>query len=86
VENPTKPSCQEVLDHLLEYCEGDLCENARADYEEHIRTCCTCRGFLEQYRRTSEVCREAFAQKLPDTYRERIVDLVCSALRCKKDK
>jgi predicted anti-sigma-YlaC factor YlaD len=48
-------SCQELVELVTDYLEGALSEAERARFEEHLRPCGGCRGYVEQMRQTIEV-------------------------------
>jgi anti-sigma factor RsiW len=45
-------SCQELVELVTDYLEGDLSEEERARFEEHIGRCDACGTYLEQMRQT----------------------------------
>jgi anti-sigma factor RsiW len=52
-------TCREVTNSLDDYVAGALEEEQRAGVEEHLHECEHCRRYLESYRRTIELGREA---------------------------
>ncbi len=54
-------TCEEVNHFIVEYLEGALPSRPRALFEGHIARCPNCRPFLDQYRQTIEMVREAGA-------------------------
>jgi len=45
-------SCQEVVELVTDYLEGDLDEPTRAELEAHLELCPGCHVYLEQMRQT----------------------------------
>lgn len=45
-------NCQEFVEFLIEYYEGQLSEAQSAKFEEHIALCPPCAKYLESYRQT----------------------------------
>jgi len=48
-------SCQELVELVTAYLEGDLAAPDRARFEEHIAVCEGCTAYLEQMRTTIRV-------------------------------
>ena len=45
-------TCQQILDFLGEYLNGDLSILARLRFEAHLALCPPCREYLDSYRQT----------------------------------
>ena len=43
--------CQQLVEMVTDYLEGDLDPTSRAAVEEHLRGCGHCTGYVEQVRR-----------------------------------
>lgn len=71
-KTPEWLSCQKVIDRLLGYVDGDLCEEERLKLERHFKLCPPCREFLRQYRCLPELCVRALRQSMPDEAVERL--------------
>ena len=56
------PTCHEVIDFLDDYWSGELDPMRRNAFERHLALCPSCRHYLDSYRRTVEMEREAFAE------------------------
>ena len=52
-------TCQELIDFLMRYLDGDLTSTERLTFEEHLGACPPCVAYLETYRETVRVCRFA---------------------------
>lgn len=72
--------CQQLVEMVTDYLEGDLKPTERAAVEEHLAGCGHCTGYVEQVRRMLELTadlnrREEVPQDLLDTlnarYRQR---------------
>ena len=50
-------SCQEIIDLLTEYIDGDLNAAEKREFERHIADCAPCRAFLRTYRKSDEIAR-----------------------------
>ena len=53
-------SCQELINEfLIEYYDRQLPEAVRVDFEKHLKVCPSCVAYVEGYRRTVELARQA---------------------------
>ena len=66
-------TCARGVDVLMEYLEGTLSADLRAAVEAHVAGCPRCVAFIESYRRTPDVLREATAKALPDDLRQSLL-------------
>jgi len=55
------PTCREVIGFLDDYWSGELDPMRRNAFERHLALCPSCRHYLDSYRRTVEMEREAYA-------------------------
>jgi hypothetical protein len=68
--------CQECVDLLVDYLEGDLPpERARA-LEIHLELCPACVRFLRTYKGTVDVARRLPAAEIPPELTERLIDFL----------
>jgi anti-sigma factor RsiW len=51
--------CRGFIDFILAYLEGELDAGTRARFERHLEACADCVAYLDSYRRTVELGREA---------------------------
>lgn len=54
-------TCKEVNEFLMAYLDAELPGEARLEFEAHLSECSSCMRYLEQYRRTVQLGREACA-------------------------
>ena len=77
-------TCQEFVDFILRYLEGESDSEKRAVFDEHIHTCPPCLAYLDSYRQTIElghaVCSDPDGP-VPDDVPEELVAAVLSARR-----
>ena len=45
-------NCREFVDFLMDYLDGQLPENVRSTFEEHLRACPPCEVYLDSYAET----------------------------------
>ena len=60
-------TCQDCIDLMLDFVEGDLPEDVRLKLEEHLGGCQPCEDFLSTYRVTPSVCRRAMVRDMPES-------------------
>lgn len=65
-------SCEDVLDHLFAYLDGELEDASGEEIERHLRACRACFGRAEFERRLKSRLAEAAATGAPETLMRRI--------------
>jgi anti-sigma factor RsiW len=78
-------TCQSGADLLMEYLEGTLAPDVRAAVEAHVAGCPRCVAFLESYRRTPAVLRNATAVTLPPDLAQSLLDAIRAERRKDED-
>lgn len=61
----TDVTCASGVELLMDYLDGVLPLHAARDLEAHVAACERCRAYLESYRATPRILREATAADLP---------------------
>jgi anti-sigma factor RsiW len=56
------PTCREVLEFLGEYEARELGPMRTAAFERHLELCASCRNYLQSYRMTVELEKDAFSE------------------------
>jgi anti-sigma factor RsiW len=69
-------TCQSGVALLMEYLEGALAPDVREAVERHVAGCQRCIAFVESYRRTPDVLRNATAVTLPPGLARALQELV----------
>ncbi len=54
-------NCKEAIDFLSDYIDGALAVSIRSDFEQHLSVCRHCREYLDSFRKTIALSRDAFA-------------------------
>jgi anti-sigma factor RsiW len=62
----TNLACVSGLDLLMDYLEGEVTDDVRETIEAHVAGCSKCVAFLESYRATPRIMRNATAAELPE--------------------
>jgi predicted anti-sigma-YlaC factor YlaD len=69
--------CVEFVEAVTDYFEGTMPASEQARFERHLARCAGCRDYLDQCRRTIELCGRvtvADVEALPDPVREELMD------------
>ena len=77
-------TCRELVDFLGAYVDGELSDDVRRRFEEHLTACSECAGYLESYRETMERAKDAFPypdEPVPAGVPERLVKALLAARR-----
>ena len=53
-------TCRDVMEFLADYFDEALAESERALFEEHLSKCRDCLAYLNTYRRTVQLEKQAF--------------------------
>lgn len=59
-------NCKEAIDFLSEYLDGALAAPVQADFDNHLSMCRHCREYLDSFRKTIAMSRDAFAPRADD--------------------
>ena len=59
VDNGPYITCREVLDFVMAYVDDELDAKQRYEFERHLTVCRSCVNYLETYRATVKLGREA---------------------------
>ncbi len=54
-------TCNEFIDFLIDYYEGNLSEERRRLFEEHMGVCPDCVAYLDSYKKTINLVQESMA-------------------------
>jgi len=73
--------CQQTVDLLVEYIDGDLEEQKAQRLEHHLDGCPSCVEFVESYRKTGVLCRKALAVEMPQQVKSRLFEFLRDELQ-----
>lgn len=54
-------TCRDFIAFLDDYLAGQLPPGSSGSFDDHLRGCVDCRNYLDSYRRTVELGKQAFA-------------------------
>jgi anti-sigma factor RsiW len=74
-------TCQELIEFLADYVEGELASDERARFDAHLALCPDCVDYLHGYRESIRLGRAAFSDpaELPEDVPDELVDAILSA-------
>ena len=76
--------CRELIDFLAAYLDGELSEDVRLRFDEHLAACPECSAYLETYRETVKLAKGAFHDRddpVPVDVPEDLIKAILSARR-----
>ena len=72
---PDDLACRELVELISDYLDDALAPEARARFEEHLRTCEMCTQVVEQFRTTVELVGTLSEEQLSAQERDRLLHL-----------
>jgi anti-sigma factor RsiW len=75
-------TCRTFIEFLMEYLDGELPPEERAVFDEHLAECPWCVAYLQNYRQTIRLEREALADDrapVPGDAPEELVQAILAA-------
>jgi anti-sigma factor RsiW len=52
-------TCKQLIEFIGEYLDGELPADARHEFERHLNVCPSCVAYLDSYRKTIELGKQA---------------------------
>ncbi|HET7232633.1 MAG TPA: zf-HC2 domain-containing protein [Longimicrobium sp.] len=77
----TLPTCREVYDFLDDYHGGELDAMRTSAFERHLSLCPSCRHYVDSYRRTVALEKDAFPEEELDQPPAELVDAILAIRR-----
>jgi len=77
-------NCREFVDFLMSYMDGELAEEPKRVFEEHMRLCPPCEVYLDSYRETIRLGRSACSDAEgppPQDAPEQLIQAILAARR-----
>lgn len=75
----TDSTCASGVELLMDYLEGALPDDARAAIETHVSGCPRCVAFIESYRETPRILRDATSAEMPKDLEDSLLAAVRAA-------
>lgn len=76
--------CPQMMDLLVDYLEEELDEDQLKHLEFHLELCPPCMSFLETYKQTGKVCRDALKKEMPTELKSSLHTFLARACCTKK--
>ncbi len=80
--DPDDLTCQELVELVTDYLEGDLPPSGRARFEAHLLDCDECPVYLEQMRLTIRAVGALSESRLPQPAKDEMLRLFRDWNRC----
>lgn len=74
-------SCEELVQVLIDYVDGNLPAGDRARLDEHFGDCPNCLAMMKTYRKTIDTARGVCADTMPAEVRRRLKDFLEEKMR-----
>jgi anti-sigma factor RsiW len=74
-------TCASGVELLMDYLEGVLLPETARDLEAHVAGCPRCRAYVQSYRETPRIVREATAASLPPELGQSLMESLRKRLR-----
>ena len=72
-------TCQQLIDFIMGYLEGELPPAQRAEFDRHMAACPSCVDYLKTYEKTVELARTCTNDQVPDEVPESLVQAILEA-------
>lgn len=72
-------NCEEVLDELYTFLDGELTEAKRTTIRNHLDDCSPCLETIDFYAELRLVVSQRCRDQVPDTLRQRVLDAIRQA-------
>ena len=77
-------TCRELVDFLGAYFDEELADDVRVEFDEHLDACPECSAYVESYRTTVALAKDALRnpdEPVPASVPETLVKAILSARR-----
>jgi anti-sigma factor RsiW len=81
-------TCQQIIDYLMAYLDGELPERERAIFDKHLFLCKECVDYLESYKTTVALAKESavFETNAKPTEMPNVPEGLIKAILASRDK
>ena len=77
----TEPDCEEALDRLYHFLDGELTEERRVEIRRHLDDCAPCLDAFDFEAELKAVIAKKCREQVPDQLRQRVADALHEASR-----
>jgi anti-sigma factor RsiW len=74
-------TCRDAIGLFSDYLEPAMSAEALAELERHLRDCAPCVAYLNTFRRSRELTREASAVEMPPELKQRLRQFLLARLQ-----
>jgi anti-sigma factor RsiW len=79
---PRRVTCEELIEFLAAYVEGELAADERAAFDRHLSLCPDCVNYLDSYRETIRLGQAAMTESaLAEQAPAELIDAILAARR-----
>ena len=72
-------TCQQLIDFLMSYLDGELPADQRAEFDRNMAACPSCVDYLKTYETTVNLAKTCTNDALPDEVPESLVQAILEA-------
>jgi anti-sigma factor RsiW len=72
-------TCREAIDFILQYLDGELPADVRAEFDRHLAICESCVAYLDSYKETVRMEKTAYAAAPANALPEELVQAILAA-------
>ena len=72
-------TCQQLIDFLMSYLDGDLPAAQRAEFDRHMSGCRSCVDYIKTYEKTVRLAKECASDSVPEEVPESLVQAILEA-------
>ncbi|MCX5688821.1 MAG: zf-HC2 domain-containing protein [Planctomycetota bacterium] len=78
-------TCEELVSFVLDYVDGLLPPSQRTEFDRHLSVCPSCVAYLDGYRTSLQLAREAFGAQ-PELSDQSLPESLKAAIRAARTK
>lgn len=72
-------TCKEMVDFLLDFTDDNLPSDEKKQFEHHLSLCPECTDYLDSYRATTALARDAYEDEACEDLPESLVAAILAA-------
>ena len=72
-------TCQQLIDFIMSYLDGELPAEQRAEFERHMSACPSCVDYLHTYEKTVSLVKTCANDSVPEDVPESLVQAILEA-------
>lgn len=72
-------TCQQLIDFLMSYMDGELPVEQKAEFDRHMSNCPSCVDYLKTYEKTVRLAKQCANDSVPEEVPESLVQAILEA-------